>query len=61
MFFPANCPEWFWIFPLLGMLFMVGMMFFMARIFMKGGGMANCCGGQSKADSEHKTVDNGNR
>lgn len=52
MFFPAECPGWFWILPMLGMLFMIGIMFLIARAFMKSGSGVNCCGRRPKEGRE---------
>ena len=44
MFIMGNCPEWFWLIPLLGMLLMIGLMLFFCGKGRRNGlsGMCGC-------------------
>lgn len=45
MFVTTACPEWFWILPLIGLVFMAGMMLFLCRAGHRTGfGEKGCCG-----------------
>jgi hypothetical protein len=55
MFVTDACSEWFWIIPLIGMVFMIGMMMFMCRMGLRNGFVDKCgCGGSKEhCNQEH--------
>ena len=58
MFITDTCFEWFWIIPLIGMAFMIGMMLFMCRMGLRNGFVDKCgCGGTRKqCNPDHTEV-----
>lgn len=61
MFISEACPEWFWLIPLLGMVLMFGLMFF---ICAKGGrnGVSGGCGcGRTNKQYNQEAIEDGKK